>query len=220
MATNYISSLLHWCTSPLGDYLQGGKGNEHIILAHGSGVGMRHEFMQRQADALINEGFKVSLFDYSYMQTIHASGRRRPPPRIPILIDEHRQWIALLAQEQPIWLMGKSMGGRIASMLAQESLAVEIKGWCALGYPFHPQKKPDQLRVSHLLTNRKPGLIIQGTRDALGTQATVTNLSLPNSISCQWLPHMDHGFNPYKEAAMTQQQAIEQSAKWFRHWIQ
>ena len=220
MAAAYISSLLNWYGSPLGDYLQGGKGNEHIILAHGSGVGMRHEFMQRQADALINEGFKVSLFDYAYMQTIHTSGRRRPPPRIPTLIEEHRQWIALLAQEQPIWLIGKSMGGRIASMLAQESLAAEIKGWCALGYPFHSQKKPQQLRVTHLLTNRMPGLIIQGTRDALGTQATVTNLALYSAISCQWVPHMDHCYNPYKQSKMTQHQAIEQSAKWFRHWIQ
>ena len=63
----YCCALLSCHQSPLGPYLQGGRGTEHILLAHGAGVGMRHDFMQRQAAALINEGFTVSLFDYAYI---------------------------------------------------------------------------------------------------------------------------------------------------------
>ncbi|MDP6969624.1 MAG: alpha/beta fold hydrolase [Gammaproteobacteria bacterium] len=219
MASVYCSALLNWYQSPLGAYLQGGEGAEHILLAHGAGIGMRHDFMQRQAEALINEGFTVSLFDYAYMQTMHASGRRRPPARVPQLLQEHRQWLALLAQDRPVWLMGKSMGGRIASMLAQEALPQQVKGWCALGYPFHPPNKPQQLRVSHLLANCRPGLVIQGDRDAMGKPEIVASLPLPGSIKVQWLAHMDHGYNPYKQALLTQYQAIVQSAKWFKQWV-
>ncbi len=218
MSKSYHSVLLSCCQCPLGTYLQGGHGAEHIVLAHGSGVGMRHDFMQRQADALIKEGFTVSLFDYAYMQTIHTTGRRRPPARLPQLLQEHRQWLDLLTQGRPVWLMGKSMGGRLSSMLAQEPLAQQVKGWCALGYPFHPPNKPAQLRVEHLLKNCRPGLVIQGDRDAMGKPEKVVSLQLPESIELRWLTHMDHGFNPYKQAPLSQQQAIEQSAKWFKQW--
>jgi predicted alpha/beta-hydrolase family hydrolase len=215
----YRSSLLHYQKSSLGGYLQGGAGRSHVILAHGSGVGMGHDFMQRQADALIHQGFKVSLFEYQYMQTMTATGKRRPPARVPALLAEHRAWLAELALGEPVWLMGKSMGGRLSSMLAQECQAHQVLGWCALGYPFHPQKKPDKLRVEHLLVNSSPGLIVQGTRDALGNQQEVMAYQIPSSIEMQWLQHMDHGFNPYKQAPLSQVQAIDQSAVWFKNWV-
>ncbi len=219
MSIQYLSSLLHCHQSTLGDYLQGGSGDQHVILAHGSGVGMRHDFMQRQADALINQGFKVSLFEYQYMQTITATGKRRPPARMPVLLEEHRAWLAELGQGKSVWLMGKSMGGRSSSLLAQDGESKLVLGWCALGYPFHPQKKPDNLRVEHLLTNASPGLIIQGTRDALGNQEEVVTYQIPRSIKVHWLAHMDHGFNAYKQAPITQEQAIQQSAVWFKEWV-
>ena len=175
--------------------------------------------MQRQADALINQGFKVSLFEYQYMQTITATGKRRPPARIPVLLEEHRAWLAELGQGKPVWLMGKSMGGRLSSLLAQEYTDKDVLGWCALGYPFHPQKKPETLRVDHLLVNASPGLIIQGTRDALGNKEEVETYQVPSSIKVHWLVHMDHGFNPYKQAPLNQVQAIEQSAVWFKEWV-
>lgn len=219
MSTQYRSSLLHCHSSVLGEYLQGGNGRHQVILAHGSGVGMGHDFMQRQADALIQQGFKVSLFEYQYMQTITATGKRRPPARVPVLIEEHRAWLRELGQGKPVWLMGKSMGGRLSSLLAQESESQGVKGWCALGYPFHPQKNPDSLRVEHLLTNQRPGLIVQGTRDALGNQAEVESYQIPSSIKMHWLDHMDHGFSPYKQASLTQAEAIAQSAVWFKDWV-
>jgi len=218
MSIQYRSSLLHYHQSSLGGYLQGGGGKPHVILAHGSGIGMGHDFMLRQADALIHQGFKVSLFEYQYMQTITATGRRRPPARVPALLAEHSAWLAELAQGEPVWLMGKSMGGRLSSLLAQECQPRQVLGWCALGYPFHPQKKPDKLRVEHLLVNTSPGLIVQGTRDALGNQQEVKGYQIPSSIKMHWLDHMDHGFNPYKQAPMTQVQAIEQSVLWFKDW--
>ncbi|MDP6166975.1 MAG: alpha/beta hydrolase [Gammaproteobacteria bacterium] len=220
MSKQYSSEHLFVKTFSLGTYLQGGVGNQHVILAHGAGAGMHHEFMQRLAEALILQGFKVSLFEYAYMQTITATGKRRPPARVSELILEHYQWIDFLAQDDSVWLMGKSMGGRLSSLLAQDALPSQVQGWCALGYPFHPVKKPHQLRVEHLMDNRLPGLIIQGSRDALGNQQEVKLYQLPNSIKLHWLLHMDHSFKPYKQAPLTLQQAIEQSAIWFKQWSQ
>ncbi len=216
MSKHYRSKHLQLKTSSLGDYLQAGEG-QHAILAHGSAVGMQHEFMQRWADALIDHGFKVSLFNYQYMQTIQATGKRRPPARVPVLLHEHQQWLDLLGYGHRPLLMGKSLGGRMSSLMAQTH-AQQVAGWCALGYPFHPQAKPQTLRTEHLLTNQAPGLIVQGTRDALGNQQEVEGYALPNSIKVHWLENMDHGFKPYKGAPLDQWQAILQSAAWVKAW--
>lgn len=216
MSKQYRSKHLQQKSSDLGDYLQAGDG-PHAVLAHGSAVGMEHEFMQRWADALIEQGFKVSLFNYQYMQTIQATGKRRPPARVPALIAEHEQWLQLLANGEQVLLMGKSLGGRMSSLMAQTH-ADQVIGWCAMGYPFHPQGKPDTLRTEHLLTNRVPGLIVQGTRDALGNADEVAGYHLPESIKVQWLSNMDHGFKPYKGAPLSQWQALEAAAQWTLNW--
>ena len=218
MSKHYRSKHLQQKSSHLGDYLQAGDG-PHAILAHGSAVGMEHEFMQRWADALIEQGFKVSLFNYHYMQTIQTTGKRRPPARVPTLIEEHKQWLQLLAKHEQVLLMGKSLGGRMSSLMAQE-YSEQVIGWSALGYPFHPQGKPDTLRTEHLLANSVPGLIVQGTRDALGNAQEVESYHLPSSIKVQWLENMDHGFKPYKGAPLNQWQAVECSATWAAAWCQ
>lgn len=216
MSKYYRSKYLQNKTSGLGDYLQAGHGL-HAILAHGSAVGMEHEFMQRWADALIEQGFQVSLFNYQYMQTIQATGKRRPPARVPTLIEEHKQWLQLLTENEPVLLMGKSLGGRMSSLMAQE-YSDQVMGWCAMGYPFHPQGKPETLRTEHLLTNKVPGLIVQGTRDALGNAQEVEGYHLPDSIKLHWLDNMDHGFKPYKGAPLSQWQAVEHAAAWAAAW--
>ena len=208
-------------TSTLGPFqtsLQQHQAIGHVVLLHGSSIGMTHPVMQMFAQQLQALNLRVSMFDFSYMQQVVITGKRRPPARVPQLLLELEQWLNFLRDKQPIWLVGKSLGGRLASMISQEANN-QIAGWVAVGYPFHPQGKPEKLRVEHLLHNQCPGLIIQGTRDAMGMLAEVLSYGLPDSVQCQWLEHMDHGLQPYKQAYFTQQQAFAQAATWIQAWI-
>ena len=104
----------------------------------------------------------------------------------------------------------------MASLIVDQTNAL---GWFALGYPFHPQRKPDTLRVAHLLTNQKPALIVQGTRDALGSYDEVLGYKLPKHINLRWLLHMDHSFKPFKASHYSQNEAIERAVMDIEQWV-
>src|SRR5690606_4931643 len=84
---------------------------------------------------------------------------------------------------------GKSMGGRMASLIVDE---LSVSGAICMGYPFHPAGKPERLRSAHLVDLKTPALIVQGTRDLLGNQQEVQNYALSPSINVYWLPDGDH----------------------------
>jgi uncharacterized protein len=98
---------------------------------------------------------------------------------------------------------GKSMGGRIASLIADEA---RVAGLVCLGYPFHPVGKPDRLRVAHLQTISTPTLILQGTRDLFGNRTEVAAYSLPPIVRIQWIDDGDHDFTPRVASGRTQEQ--------------
>jgi len=98
---------------------------------------------------------------------------------------------------------GKSMGGRIASLIADEA---KVAGLVCLGYPFHPAGKPDRLRVEHLRTIQTPTLILQGTRDSFGNRDEVAGYRLSPSIRVHWLDDGNHDFTPRKASGRTEQQ--------------
>jgi predicted alpha/beta-hydrolase family hydrolase len=103
---------------------------------------------------------------------------------------------------------GKSMGGRVATRIADEA---GVRGVVAYGYPFHPPKKPMQTRTEHLGDLRTPCLILQGTRDALGSREEVAAYRLSGAIACTWLEDGDHSFEPRKSSGRTFQQNLEQA---------
>ena len=109
------------------------------------------------------------------------------------------------------------MGSRVASLIVERTHAL---GWFALGYPFHPQRKPETLRVAHLLTSQKPGLIVQGSRDALGAYDEVMGYQLPPNINLRWLNEMDHSFKPFKASQYSQIEAIERSVMEIEQWTE
>ena len=97
---------------------------------------------------------------------------------------------------------GKSMGGRVASMVGDELYASgKIAGLLCLGYPFHPPEKPDQLRTAHLADLKVPTLIVQGTRDPFGTMDEVSSYSLSKMIEILWLEDGDHDLKPRKSVS-------------------
>jgi predicted alpha/beta-hydrolase family hydrolase len=170
-----------------------------ILLAHGAGAPMDSASMNAIAAALAGAGFRIARFEFGYMASRRTDTGRKPPPRAETLIDEYRSAVASLGAPGPLIIGGKSMGGRVASMLADELFAAgQIAGLLCLGYPFHPPGKPAQLRTKHLAALKTPALICQGTRDIFGSRDEVSGYSLSKKIEILWLEDGDHDLKPRK----------------------
>ena len=170
-----------------------------LLLAHGSGAPMDSAAMSAAASALADAGLRVARFEFSYMAARRTDGSRRPPPKAEMLNPEFRDAVTTLYAKGKLVIGGKSMGGRVASMVA-DSLYAEgsICGLLCLGYPFHPPEKPTQPRTAHLTTLKTPTLICQGTRDPFGTSDEVPAYGLAPSIRLLWLEDGDHDLKPRK----------------------
>lgn len=172
-----------------------------ILLAHGAGAPMDSGAMTAAARAIAAQRLRVVRFEFGYMRA-RRSGERKPPPRAETLIPEYRAAVETLDVSGGLIIGGKSMGGRVASMLA-DALHGEgrIIGLLCLGYPFHPPGKPEQLRTKHLGGLRTPTLICQGTRDPFGTREEVSTYALADSIEFLWLEDGDHDLKPRKSVS-------------------
>ncbi|UAW97294.1 alpha/beta hydrolase [Halopseudomonas nanhaiensis] len=178
-----------------------------MLLAHGAGAPMDSPFMQSMAEYLAGSGLRVARFEFPYMADRRREGRKRPPNPMPQLLDAYREAAGRLTG--PLVLAGKSMGGRVASMLADELGAL---GLVCFGYPFHPPGKPEKTRVEHLRDIATPTLILQGTRDPLGRPEEVSEYVLASQLRIEWLDSGDHDFKPLKASGRTQQDLMEQAA--------
>lgn len=176
-----------------------------IILAHGAGAGLDSAFMQYFADGLAKAGFECILFNFSYMEMRAADGKKRPPDRAPKLLEHFKAVIDQVGRDHPLIIGGKSMGGRMASMLAAETPTI-ADGMILLGYPFHPPGKPEKLRTEHLGDITMPTLLIQGERDTFGGTALVNSLNLPSHFNIEWAMDGDHSFKPRKASGRTETQ--------------
>ena len=169
-----------------------------ILLAHGAGAPMDSASMTAAAAALAAEGFRVARFEFAYMAA-RRSGHRKPPPRADTLTGEYRDAIMALGAKGRLVIGGKSMGGRVASLIADELHAAgTIAGLLCLGYPVHPPEKPAQLRTAHLEGLKAPALICQGTRDPFGTREEVAGYTLSPAIDVLWIKDGDHDLKPRK----------------------
>lgn len=170
-----------------------------ILLAHGAGAPMDSASMNAAAKALAGAGFRVARFEFGYMAARRTEGTRKPPPRAETLNPEYRAAVEQLGARGPLVIGGKSMGGRVASMVADDLFAQgKIAGLLCLGYPFHPPAKPEQLRTKHLAGLQTPTLIVQGTRDEFGTREEVPGYALSDRIELFWLEDGDHDLKPRK----------------------
>lgn len=193
-------------------YLQDGNPDHPLVfLAHGAGAGMNSAFMQQMAQRLAELDLYVVRFDFPYMQKREQDGKKRPPDRAPKLLQAYQEVIQEF--DRPCVVAGKSMGGRMATLLAAEQDQPLIKGCAALGYPFHPLGKPDNLRTEHLQALSCPTLILQGTRDKMGNQEEVGGYSLADELMIQWLPDGDHDLKPRKASGFTHERNIQAAAQ-------
>jgi uncharacterized protein len=177
-----------------------------LILAHGAGAPMDSRFMNEMADLLANRSIAVMRFEFPYMASRRATGKRRPAPKAETLCPVYRE--AVLAARATVTgrlaIGGKSMGGRVASLVADELFGeAAVQGLVCLGYPFHPPGMPEKLRTAHLEGLRCPTLIVQGERDPFGTRDEVEVLKLSPAISLAWIDDGDHDLGPRGASGFT-----------------
>lgn len=173
-----------------------------LALAHGAGAPMDSPFMQAIAEGVAAKGYRVARFEFPYMAKRRADGGKKPPDRADVLLAAWRDVVGRLGADRLV-VGGKSMGGRMASMIAD---GAGVRGLVCLGYPFHPPGNPQNLRVEHLSAMRTPTLVLQGERDPFGTPPEVSRYDLAPAIRVDWIPDGDHSFKPRKSSGHTERQ--------------
>ncbi len=173
--------------------------------------------MQVLADGLAAQGLRIERFEFPYMQRARAEGKRKPPDRMPKLTQAYRDFVATLDRSRPLFIGGKSMGGRVASLVADD---LAVSGLICLGYPFHPPGKPESLRTAHLSHLRTPTLIVQGTRDRLGNAEEVVDYPLSDLIEFCWLEDGDHSFKPRVKSGYTVEQHLQSAIVAVAHFVE
>ncbi len=172
-----------------------------LVLAHGAGGAMDTPFLNRVAEGVGALGIRAVRFEFSYMAARRTGGKRGAPDREPVLLDAWRDVVRALGGGPSLFIGGKSLGGRMASLVADE---LEVRGLVCLGYPFHSPGRPEKLRTKHLATLRTPALVIQGERDLFGSRSEVAGYELSRSVRIEWLTDGDHSFRPRARSGATE----------------
>ena len=183
-----------------------------FVLAHGAGAPMDSPFLETVAHGLAAQRIRVVRFEFAYMDLRRREGTKRPPDRMPALMARFRDVVESLPKRGPLIIGGKSMGSRVAVQIADELAKKRaLRGVVALGYPFHPPRRPDKLRTEALKELATPCLIVQGTRDALGDRAEVRRYKLPGSVTVHWIEDGDHSFAPRRASGRTTAQNLAEA---------
>ncbi|MGO2133129.1 MAG: alpha/beta family hydrolase [Halomonas sp.] len=192
--------------------IQGQARTGRLLITHGAGAGLDSKMLLAYRSALAEEGVQTIGMEFAYLREMRKTGRRRPPPKVECLVGELTPACDILSQvsQSPLWLGGKSMGGRVASMLAARDGAA---GLVLCGYPFHPKGRPDKLRLDHWRQLSCPTLVLQGARDPFGNRAEVEGYTLPGSVTVRWLEDGDHDWQPRRASGLSQAELICLAAK-------
>ena len=177
-----------------------------IVLAHGAGAPMDTPFMEHIASGLADAGYQVVRFEFPYMMARRTTGKRRGSGPAKALVGYFTRIIDDLGDPENLIIGGKSMGGRVASMASDQA---GVAGLVCLGYPFHPGGKPENLRTEHLEDLKTKTLIIQGSRDSLGTREEIATYRLSKSISTFFLEDGEHSFKPRKSSGFTFEEHLD-----------
>lgn len=187
-----------------------------LILAHGAGAPATSPFMTLIAELLEQRDVATARFEFAYMAARRDGGKRRPPPKAEKLMGEYAAILDVIESRfpaRPLFVGGKSMGGRIASMAADQLYETRrIRGLVCLGYPFHPVGKPEHTRTAHLESLSCPALIVQGERDPFGNRQDVEGYSLSARIALHWAGDGDHDLGPRGGMGYTRRGNLEAAA--------
>ncbi|WP_082971461.1 alpha/beta fold hydrolase [Rheinheimera sp. SA_1] len=191
-----------------------------LLLAHGAGAPMDSDYLQQLAKQLAAQGIEVWRFNFGYMAKTVA-GKKQPPSKVATLLQEIAAAIRTLPDDLPLFIGGKSMGGRVATLLAADAAVVDkpllpgkVQGVLAFGYPFCPPAKKQlgiEPRTLHFAKLQQPLLIVQGDRDAFGMPEDLAGYSWP-LVEISWLEGGDHDLKTLKRHSHTQSQLLTQTA--------
>jgi uncharacterized protein len=176
------------------------------VFAHGAGGAMDTPFMNLVARGLGERGIRVVRFEFPYMAARRTGGKRGAPDREPVLLGSWRDVVAKLGGGERLFIGGKSMGGRMATLVADE---LHVRGVVCFGYPFHPPGQPAKLRTAHLSSMLTPMLVLQGERDPFGTREDVAGYHLSPQIRIEWITDGDHSLKPRARSGVTERQNLD-----------
>lgn len=184
-----------------------------FLFAHGAGAPMDSSFMTDTAAAIAHYGVEVVRFEFAYMAARRSEGKRRPPDRTEKLLACWDEIIERYAGDRlPLFIGGKSMGGRMATLWSTQNRGGDCRGIVCFGYPFHPAGKPEKLRVEHLANCGIPLLIVQGERDPLGSREEVDTYDLTPSTRVHWLAAANHDLKPLRSSGVSHAQHMAAAA--------
>jgi hypothetical protein len=188
-----------------------------LVLAHGAGAGMRHSFMDAICERLAERRLASFRFQFPYMQ----QGRRAPSPR-PVLLASVRAAVAAAGEATrglPLLAGGKSMGGRMTSLLASQEELPGVRGLVFLGFPLHAAGKPGSERGEHLAEVGLPMLFLQGTRDSLADLTLLGPLvSKLDDATLHVVEGGDHSFHVLKRSGRSNPEALDELAEAVDAW--
>ncbi len=187
-----------------------------LVLAHGAGAPMDSPFMNEVALGIAAGSVRVVRFEFPYMAARRSGGKRGAPDREPVLLQSWCDVIASLGDTAHMVIGGKSLGGRIASMVADEA---HVAGLVCLGYPFHPPGNPARVRIAHLEHLRTPALIVQGERDSFGRPDEVARYRLSPAIRIEWIADGDHSLKPRASSGHTEASNLARAIDLVREFV-
>lgn len=181
-----------------------------FVFAHGAGGAMDTPWMTNVARGLAARGVRVVRFEFAYMAARRTGGKRGAPDREPVLLQAWRDVAAQLGGGERLHIGGKSMGGRMATLVADE---LRARGVVCFGYPFHPPGQPAKVRTAHLKSIATPMLVIQGERDPFGNRDDVAGYELSKSIRVEWVRDGDHSLKPRASSGVTERENLERAVE-------
>jgi len=167
-------------------------------------------WMTTIARGIAAHAIRVVRFEFPYMAARRSGGKRGAPDRQPVLLEAWRDVVSQLGGGRALAIGGKSLGGRMASMVADE---LQVHALVCFGYPFHPPGQPERLRTEHLRDLRTRTLIIQGERDPFGNRDEVAQYALSSSIAIEWMPDGDHSLKPRARSGVTESQQLARACE-------
>jgi hypothetical protein len=199
------------------DMLYDGDEGPMLLLAHGAGAPMDSDAMNRITAALVATGFRVGRFEFPYMVNRRQDGRKRPPDGMKTLLRAWRDCIDQVLDAcdpgEPLFIGGKSMGGRIATHILAEECPEAVAGAMVFGYPFHPPGKPDRWRIDHFPRLERPLWIAQGERDPFGKYQELADLDLGSApVQIRWVANGDHDLLPTRRSGLDPDSLLAEAA--------
>lgn len=173
-----------------------------LVLTHGAGASSSHPSLAELARLIGERGVRVARFDFPYMRrAAETRARAWPPDDEEVLVGAWVEVMRELAPASRLVIGGRSLGGRVASILAD---VAEAAGLVCVGYPFHPPGREGPVRTAHLRVIETPTLIVQGERDPYGTREEVAGYQLSPNVRLHWIADGDHGLTPRKRSGATE----------------